>query len=501
MVKFCQNAPTTTFVDLATLSSSIAAKLYCTGANAITYMAKLQHCITPGAQTPISLSQTGTADFGQEATWTYTRASDYAWYAWLRCTLPAVSVNTSAAALAGADLDTLRIRWTPKVGHALINRACLTANEVSMHEFPGYYLDFWAAFTVPASKAEGYANMIGDVPQLNGTLPGTGPVPCDPLSLPSWTLNVPLPWFHARNNTYYQAQHKALPMAALPYNEIKATIEFRNLSELLIAEYDTTAEVPVHVIECLNPAWIKDASTLRLTNVCYVVNYITVSNEERKKMGCANREYLIEQVQELKPFSITPSTSPTFSNITIPFNFPIRFLMFGVRNVTNPCEHGNYTTLQSFMPATALDTLNGACQPAYLCPGSDPFASVDLSYEGTYKLQTQPPDFFSLVQPYFHAVSVPVQCGYHLYSYGLNIYSYENDFSTNYSKLTNVTLSGEYSADAIALSAGANAAVLNALAVGASTKITQAQKYKLFVLAHNFNILRVAGGTTGFPVL
>ena len=501
MPKYCQNAPTTTFVDLATLSSSIAAKLYCTGANAITYMAKLQHCITPGAQTPISLSQTGTADFGQDASWTYTRASDYAWYAWLRCTLPAVVVNTTAVPDT-VDLASLRIRWTPKVGHALINRACLTANEVSMHEFPGYYLDFWAAFTVPASKAEGYANMIGDVPVLNGTLPGSGPVPCDPLVLPSWVLNIPLPWFHARNNTYYQAQHKALPMAALPYNEIKATIEFRNLSDLLIAEYDTQDG---HVIECANSAWIKDYSTLHLSNVAYVVNYITVSNEERKKMGCANREYLIEQVQELKPFSVDPKSNPTFSNITVPFNFPIRFLMFGVRNVTNSCEHGNYTTLQSFIPEDALSTLNGSCGPAYLCPGSDPFASIDLSYEGTYKLQTQPPDYFSLVQPYFHAVSVPVQCGYHLYSYGLNIYSYENDFSTNYSKLTNVTLSGEFSSDAIMLSNAIDtagwAAVANALAVSASTKVRQAQKYKLFVLAHNFNILRVAGGTTGFPVL
>ena len=59
---------------------------------------------------------------------------------------------------------------------------------------------------------------------------------------------------------------------------IKATIECRALSELLIAEYDTGAG---HVIECLNSNWVNNFSQLHLTNVCYVVNYITVSNEER----------------------------------------------------------------------------------------------------------------------------------------------------------------------------------------------------------------------------
>ncbi len=112
--------------------------------------------------------------------------------------------------------------------HNLIRECSITFNDLVAARFDHYHLDFWAAFTTPASKAVGYDNMIGNIsaliqPQPVPVLPAT-------VSLPEADLNLPLPFFFSRDSGV------ALPTAALPYNEMRINFQFHDWQRLLILD-------------------------------------------------------------------------------------------------------------------------------------------------------------------------------------------------------------------------------------------------------------------------
>ena len=73
----------------------------------------------------------------------------------------------------------------------LVKEISLAFNDLVAERMDSYYLDFWAAFTIPAGKQNGYDNMIGNVAEL------INPLSVVPLAaartLPAYILNVPLP--------------------------------------------------------------------------------------------------------------------------------------------------------------------------------------------------------------------------------------------------------------------------------------------------------------------
>ena len=101
--------------------------------------------------------------------------------------------------------------------HNLIVEACITFNDLVAARFDKYFLDFWTAFTVPGSKKSAYNTMIGNISEL--TVPSG--------YLPSRTLNLPLPFFYSRDSGV------ALPTAALPYNDIRISLTFNSMENLL----------------------------------------------------------------------------------------------------------------------------------------------------------------------------------------------------------------------------------------------------------------------------
>jgi len=80
---------------------------------------------------------------------------------------------------------------------------------------------------------------------------------------------------------------------------------------------------------------------------------------------------------------------------------------------------------------------------------------------------------------------IPTETGYHSYSYSLDFISLDPMGSTNYGKLTNVSIVPEASSQAKA----------------AAESLTAKQTYEFIVTAINNNIIRVSGGALGFPVL
>jgi hypothetical protein len=358
--------------------------------------------------------------------------------------------------------------------HNIIRECAISFNDLVAARFDNYHLDFWAAFTVPAGKRNGYNNMIGNVDAL--TAPHDVGV-----AIPATVLNLPLPFFYSRDSGV------ALPTAALPYNEMRINFAFRGWNDLLIVDNVDPAIAPG--VAPSAPAVAADLTTkaapvLGATQVW--ANYAIVSNDERKRMAAAPRDILIEQVQTAPRQTFNPSNNAVPS-YDVRFSHAIKVLFFAVRNTTNAAEWSNYTAAS---PVPGADAVNHSPSGAV-----DPVAATSVIYENTSRLAQMGSDYFSLVNPYFHAPSIPLETGMHMYSYSLDFVCLDPLGSTNFGKLTNVSIVPQASAGAVAGSA------VTAGTADAAAGLASRQTYEFILTAVNNNIIRVSGGALGFPVL
>ncbi len=474
MASICTSNVTSGFIDLATFDE-IEKYLY-GGPDATAYFVRETRKSTWFTQVPVALSRaSGSPAFNQEFAYSISRAGDYLLHTWLRLQTPSVQ-GTNAMGAGGVSTT---LRWTRNFMHNIIRECCITFNDLVAARFDNYHLDFWAAFTVPAGKRNGYNNMIGTFPAMvqGATGPAGGAKPV----LPSFTLNLPLPFFYSRDSGV------ALPTAALPYNEMRVNFAFRDWSDLLIMSDNAVAGAEQR--EAIVPA--RDLVTgvppvLGHTQVW--ADYAIVSNDERKRMACAPRDILIEQVQTAPRQAYTPGVAAQQS-FDIRFSHAIKVLFFSVRNTTWRSEWSNYMTSS---PVTA-----GALTNFTPVGSADPILQTSLIYENTNRLAQMGSDYFALVNPYFHAPVIPLDTGYHMYSYSLDFICLDPMGSTNYGKLTNVSIVPEASVTAVAAALGAALPGAGAALPGADYP----QLFEFIITAVNNNIIRVSGGALGFPVL
>ena len=490
----CSSNVTSGFIDLATFDE--VEKYMYGGPNASAYFVRETRKATWFTQVPVVLSRaSGNAGFDTDWSVSISRAGDYLLSTWLRLTTPVICLNPEVfQPIEVGGTNTMRIRWTRNLMHNIIRECCITFNDLVAARFDNYHLDFWSAFTVPAGKRTGYNNMIGNFdaitlptgwttvpsPPLTGTLPSTY---ANINKIPAYTLNLPLPFFFSRDSGV------ALPTAALPYNDMRINFSFRRWDELLIVDDISLPGMGVNPSRCVKSTDII-GSIPTLSNVQVWANYAIVSNDERKRMACAPRDILIEQVQTAPRQCFAPVTdcNPRYD---IRFSHAIKVLFFSARNTTVPCEWSNYT---AGSPVPYKNTVNW-CADAMV----DPIASTSLIYENTNRLSQMGSDFFSLVNPWYNAPVIPLETGYHMYSYSLDFISLDPMGSTNYGKLTNVSIVPEASPDAQISAAG------NWPSVGACEGCPNGgdfkQTWEFITTAVNNNIIRISGGALGFPVL
>ena len=425
--------------------------------------------------------------------------------------------------------------------HNLIQECAITFNDLVAARFDNYHLDFWSAFTVPAGKRNGYNNMVGNVDALTNPVAlafpslsqcmGTSTNPINGASglinvnpsgqqvLPAATLNLPLPFFFSRDSGL------ALPTAALPYNEMRINFAFRNIWDLLVVDEYHVQNAPGFnpacddVADCgywtSRPAQQSDLLTQSdavMGPVNVWANYAIVSNDERKKMACAPRDILIEQVQTAPIQNYNPTTS---APIDIRFSHAIKSLFWSARNITNPSAWSNYTTSQHLPlgPIDCVSTMNPMFGVVDFNAGVDPIASTSLIYENTQRLYQMGSDYFSLVNPWYHAPVIPLETGYHLYSYSLDFFAIDPMGSTNYGKLTNVSIVPQGSNDAVSSQQApqtsgtvsgfvlSNTAPLPVNPLQGAVTPGYGARYCFVTTAVNNNIIRISGGALGFPVL
>jgi hypothetical protein len=470
----CTSNLTSGFIDLATYDE--LEKYMYGGPDSTAYFVRETRKSTWFTQVPVCLSRcSGQAGFGQEWSVNISRAGDYLCQTWLR-----LQLNALPLAAAGG-----LIQWTPNFMHNLIRECNITFNDLVAARFDSFHLDFWAAFTVPASKRVGYNNMIGNFQGGGPLTPATAAA-----TNANQILNLPLPFFFTRDSGV------ALPTAALPYNDMRINFSFRNWTELL-SSYTVAAPNTAGIPATL-ASLAAGANAPTMTNVQVWANYAIVSNDERKRMACAPRDILIEQVQTA-PVTTFNVTAATQQQHDIRFSHAIKALFFASRGTLNANFWSNYTT--------SFDQMNGAGTAVIVTgniatagqPFGDPIDNTSLTYENTQRLANMGSDYYSLVQPFYHAPNIPgsnngvsppfaaLNTGYHMYSYSIDFYCLDPMGSTNYGKLTNVSLQPVPSALAVASSV-----VVGAIA---------AQTYDFVVTAINNNIIRISGGALGFPVL
>lgn len=435
---------TSGFIDLATFEEL---DKYLYGGDGATNYFVAEH--SPSiwfTQVPVVLSRaSGSPDFGQDWSVSVSRAGDYLVHSWLRMLLPAVEA-----------VEGKYVAWSPNIGHSIIKEVSITFNDLSAARLDNYVLDFMSAFSTPAGKMEGYKMMIGHIDEL--ITPKN--------TLPSKILNVPLPLFYSRDTGI------ALPTASLPYNDMRLVFSFRSLGELLTTWTKNDAGVWTGAPSV--PSDLK--STPSLSTVQVWGNYALVSNDHRRSMGSQPRDIVIEQHQHSPTFSFDAYGRP-YQSYDIRFSHSVKALFWAVENCTIPSIHANYTTASPEV-SQIEDTL-------YInhSTGGDPVETTTLIYENTHRLAALGSDFFSLVQPYYQdGMSIPTETGYHMYSYALNLLDINASGSTNYGKLTNISM-------------------VPAASQAAKDANEAGQKFSFVVFCLNHNIIRISGGALGFPIL
>jgi len=440
---------TAAFIDLATFEL-LESSLY-GGSDAITYFVREVQKCTWFSQIPIKLTANGTAAFGQECTWTVSRAADYLLGTWLRVELPAYTASSGKTIAYGAN-----------PGHNLIQKAELLFNDLEVQSFNSYDLDWYAALMVPGGKQAGYYNMIGERSTLTDLTSIGGKIAAQ-------TINVPLPFFYTRDSGV------ALPTAALPYNDIKIRLTFQTEAKMLVTGTDSTT--------ILNTTVSNTETTIAQTMTSELwCNYAVVSNDERSKMGAGPRDIAIEQFQKAdSSFSSSSTPMTTSKTFQVSFNHSVKMLAFSVKNTSNPAIHSNYTLAGK---DTALPDANGD-----VAKKLDPLLTATLKYDNTERF-TMDASYFQKVQPHYHAAACPHGItsgvlgpitGYNMYSFALNPMSQDPNGSTNFGKLTNVSLACNFN-QTTAIGTGNN-------------------KHEMLIHALSMNIVRVSGGALGFPVL
>lgn len=487
-MSFSSTAANNVFIDLATFSEQ-EGFIY-GGPDSITWMVGSVQKSNWFSFIPIILRQTATPDFGlKNISSSLNRSGDYVLHTWFSAQIPKVEL-VQPGGVGGIFLDA-SVRWTRNLMHNLFDRIWISFNELVVQEFDSFWLDFNYQFRVRGSKRVGYRNMIGDIASMTtavgpGIALGTGGY-----------FNCVFPFWFSEDSGV------ALPVAALPFNDIKINYNFRKWEELLVIFPGTSAVggpggPGTGRAATINDIFVFGQAGKRASLIDAQTNahYLVVHNDERIKMGDAPRDILIHQVQAAQYSSFKDVSSR--SSFDLRLSHSIVLICFAAQNIsifdfakgTNGYEWSNYTT-----------------EPNYT--GLDPIANSILLYESTVRFNNRS-DYFSLVKPFLLSDAIPDEPGFHIYSYALHPWATLTPCgSTNYSKLANVSILHDMTPAALAAAGiGTPGGVPQdqdgiTIQYPDSTGALQNffQKWRHIVNVRNWNIVRVANGSLGQPVL
>jgi hypothetical protein len=450
-------------------------------------------------------------------------------------TVVCTTTNTTTSLTVNTIIPAIGAKWVKRLGHHIFREKCFDYSQLPSNRYGPVYADFYLNFAIPVDKKYGYLQMIGDVPEL--TRDGlTWWLPLDAQGfqgLPSKLLIVPDLFYYEHDTGF------AVPMAALPYQEINATYNIHELDQLLSLWALTGTGVTVtttcmkHLQPTANPSAFVSGSLPKFSDFATYLMYALLSNDERKSMGCGVRDGVIIQMQE--QYVLTGGSDCDQTNTLLNFSHDVINLFFTLENRSNELwDKSNYTNFPSYITWGSTkdsDVTASMSQQVWIhCPGQDPAERYEVYYDNQTNIDAYA-EVSSLYYPYINANcsgTLPDATGLNFWSYAYkNAFLLQPNGSVAYGRLSNVTIKAKHKPTTKAVcSASTTLSDYGVLADlwcdvlppfrcvigkhkpnGSIAAISDPsygiakQTFRFVVQARNWNPTRVAGGAIGFPLL
>lgn len=326
------------------------------------------------------------------------------------------------------------VSWVNGIGFAMIDYISIWIGQQEIDRQYGEFMYLWTQLTTPGSKRDGVNFMTGTQEVYNDTTQ-SGPL----------RLLVPLSFWFCKNPGL------ALPLIALQATPIKIYIKLRNGYDMVYS--NILEEAVINGTGCPSPI----ATPPVITDMTLWGDYIYLDTEERRRFTSSKHEYLIEQTQQQKRFSIPKNTR--IANVPLTFNHPMKEMIWVVNQDRMLDAH------QWFNYGSRM--LN-----EYPKPNLDLIATALLQFDGYDRFEEQSAQYFRLMQPYQRHTAIPNDFIY-VYSFSLAPEAAQPQGSCNGSRLDSIVLQ----------------TVMNPQVESVNAGIT--------VYVTNYNILRIVAGLGG----
>lgn len=451
---------------------------YLTGNPQITFFKTVYRRYTNFAMECIEQTFNGAADWGRKVTCVISRNGDLVNRMYLRVVVPDVKVPEGHA-----------FRWLDWLGHILVKSVEIEIGGQRIDRHYGDWLHIWNELTQTAGHALGYANMVGNTPDLTDVTSvamGEGNLP--KATKKGDVLYIPLQFWFCKSIGL------SLPLIALQYHECKVNIELREAQECYwfgkIGDVDPVTEVTKY-----EPA--TSQIVIPPLSASLYVDFIYLDTDERRRFAQTSHEYLIEQVQ----FTGDESTSQVNNKIKLNFNHPVKSLVWVVQpdeHIQGPIKDAvthefinykygkqwfNYTDSEDSAFDGQINTTVGGAMPAggnnrayteVYGNGKCPTREARLQLNGHDRMDTRDSKYWNCVQAYQHWENVPSK-GICVYSFALRPADHQPSGTCNFSRIDNATLNLTLTDDAV----------------------KNNRSCKVRVYAVNYNVLRIMSGMGG----
>ena len=299
-----------------------AQDVYLTGNPQITFFKVLYRRHTNFAVEGIAVPLTRSINFGSKATVTIQRNGDLMLQTYLRVVMKEVK----------DDNYTGRFAWVRRLGHALIEDVSLLIGGCQIDKHYGTWMDIWYELTHDISQERGYAQMIGDTPEITELSSKAE----NGLIKPRFEMFIPLQFWFCRNPGL------ALPLIALQYHEVRMDFTIANKDHLFIA---SDGNLVNGSLDKNTQFKTSDAyRSLGIESAEVLVNYVYLDSEERRRFAQVGHEYLIEQLQFTGAQTIngTVASNRTQAQYDLNFNHPSKELVWALKS-------GSFTTGETFL--------------------------------------------------------------------------------------------------------------------------------------------------------
>ena len=295
-----------------------AQDVYLTGNPQITFFKTVYRRHTNFSIESIKQTFNGTADFGNEVSTTIQRNADLIGKIYLETTLPEINVSD---AISTTDNTTYKaFRWLNWIGHIMLKSAEIRIGGQKIDKHYGEWLHLWNELSQDEGKKSGYAELVGNVPQLtqihssNTRSAENSGKDC---KIEAFDLTIPLQFWFCRN------PGMSLPLVALQYTDIVLNLEFRTFDECIWATTQTTSSTN----QFITSTGVNSIGSKSLSSTNVYVDYIYLDTEERRRFAQVAHEYLIEQLQFTGEENITAASN----SIKINFTHPVKELVWVIQ--------------------------------------------------------------------------------------------------------------------------------------------------------------------------